>query len=164
MSDRSETAKRSRLDAQPIPRRDVLGAAALWAAGGASLMALLGLVRLPKAALLPSPSKKFEVTLPEGLAPGAAYIPPGRTVALLVGQDGEVAAISAVCTHLGCIVKPSAGGFECPCHGSHFGRAGELLRGPAPKGLPWLALSKTGPATYLVDEGQEVPPKKGPGA
>ena len=34
-------------------------------------------------------------------------------------RDREgVYAISMVCTHLGCIVKPSTAGFDCPCHAS----------------------------------------------
>lgn len=149
----------SRLDEQPIPRRDMLGKAAAWTAGGASLMALFGLARLPKAAVLPSPSKKFEVTLPESLAPGVPYLPEGRTVALLKTAAGEVVAISIVCTHLGCLVKPTDRGFDCPCHGSAFGPLGQLARGPAPKGLPWLAVTPAGSGVYLVDEGTEVKPK-----
>jgi Rieske Fe-S protein len=159
VSEQHDGKGRSRLDEQPIPRRDMLGTAATWTAGGATLMALLGLARLPKAAVLPSPSKKFEVTLPESLAPGSAYIPEGRTVALIIDAAGEVAAISIVCTHLGCMVKATGRGFECPCHGSRFGPLGELERGPAPSGLPWVSVTRTGPGTYLVDEGQRVPPR-----
>ena len=33
-------------------------------------------------------------------------------------------ALSAICTHLGCIVKQTQEGFECPCHGSRFGGDG----------------------------------------
>ena len=36
-------------------------------------------------------------------------MPPGRSVALFRDAEG-VYAISTVCTHLGCIVKPTAGG------------------------------------------------------
>ena len=77
------------------------------------------MLRLPKAAVLSSPSKKFRVTLPESLPPGQAFVPPGRSVAIFRDDEG-VYAISTVCTHLGCIVKSTAEGFECPCHGSRF--------------------------------------------
>src|SRR5512143_491645 len=40
-------------------------------------------------------------------------------------------AISAVCTHLGCVVTHSDQGFECPCHGSRYNAAGYVLTGPA---------------------------------
>jgi len=45
--------------------------------------------------------------------------------------------ISAVCTHLGCVVpwNPNEGRFICPCHGSQYDQAGKVVRGPAPLSL-----------------------------
>ena len=150
------TETRSRLDPEAVPRRDFLGLAAKLSAAVASLFALLGILRLPKAAVLPSPSKKFRVTLPESLIPGDPYLTPGRSVAVF--RDGEgVYAISTVCTHLGCIVKPVPTGFDCPCHGSRFAADGDVTRGPAPKPLNWLAVKKTDENTYIIDEGAAVP-------
>lgn len=146
----------SRLDPEPMPRRDFLGSAAVWSAFSALLFAMAGALRLPKAAVLPSPSRKFRAMLPESLAPGAPYVPPGRAVALFRDADG-VHAISTVCTHLGCIVKAEGGGFKCPCHGSEFAADGTVTRGPAPKALPWMAVTARG-NEVLVDEGTEVPP------
>jgi len=152
----SPGAARSRLDPEPVSRRDVLGLASLWAAAGALLFALFGMLRLPKAAVLPSPSKKFRVRLPDTLAAGEAFIPPGRQVAIF--RDGEgVYAMSTICTHLGCVVKTVADGFECPCHGSRFAPNGSVSKGPAPRGLPWLQVSAKG-GTWVVDEGTVVPP------
>ena len=148
---------RSRLDPEPMPRRDFLGLSASWSAAAALLLAVLGIARLPRAAVLPSPSKRFRVTLPEALPPGVPYVPPGRSVAI-VRDAGGVFAISTVCTHLGCIVKQAPDGFHCPCHGSRFGPDGALVRGPAPKALPWLAVTHTGGTTFIVDEGASVPP------
>jgi len=146
---------RSRLDPEPVPRRDFLGLLSLWSAAAALLFGLLGSLRLPKAAVLSSPSKKFRVALPESLAPGEPYLPPGRSVALF--RDGEgVYGISIVCTHLGCIVKAAAGGFECPCHGSRFSADGAVTKGPAPRALPWLKVSSDG-GLWTVDEGAAVP-------
>jgi len=42
-----------------------------------------------------------------------------------------IAAVSAVCTHLGCTVLPGAGGLQCPCHDSRFDLTGRFLQGPA---------------------------------
>jgi Rieske Fe-S protein len=148
---------RSRLDPEPMPRRDFLGLAAAWSAGSALVFALLGMSRLPRAAVLPSPSKKFKVRLPESLAPGTAFVPPGRSVAVVRDAQG-VYAISTVCTHLGCIVKQAVDGFHCPCHGSRFAPDGSVVRGPAPKALPWLAVTHAGGNTYIVDEGKLVAP------
>lgn len=150
-------SKRSRLDPELMPRRDFLGLAALWATVAASFLAFVGMARLPRAAVLPSPSRKFRIDLPDALAPGAAFIPPGRSVAIVRDATGGVFAISTVCTHLGCIVKQAPDGFHCPCHGSRFGPDGGLVRGPAPKALPWLEIRHVGGSTWLVDEGSEVP-------
>jgi cytochrome b6-f complex iron-sulfur subunit len=148
-------AARSRLEPPPTPRRDFLGLAALWSALATLLFAALGAARLPRAAVVPSPSRKFRVRLPETLAPGDPFLPPGRSVAIF-RDEGGVYAISRVCTHLGCIVKAEGGGFACPCHGSRFTADGAVVKGPAPKGLPWLAVSRVAGDTYLVDEGKVV--------
>jgi cytochrome b6-f complex iron-sulfur subunit len=148
-------AARSRLDPEPIPRRDWLGLSSLWAALSAFLFATLGMIRLPKAAVLASPSKKFRIHLPENLQPGQAFVPPGRSVAVFRDESG-VWAISTVCTHLGCIVKPTAEGFECPCHGSRFAADGSVTKGPAPRPLPWLKVNVSG-NTLIVDAGAVAP-------
>lgn len=145
----------SRLDPEPIPRRDMLGLFALWSMASALLFSLGGILRLPKAAVLPSPSKTFRATLPETLAAGEAFVPAGRAVALFRDAEGAYA-ISIVCTHLGCIVRPTAAGFECPCHGSMFAPDGSVTRGPAPRALQWLSVSARG-GTLVVDEEVTVP-------
>jgi len=146
--------KRSRLEPEPVSRRDFLGLASLWASASAMLFGLIGMLRLPKAAVLSSPSKRFRITLPETLAPGDAFTPAGRNVAVFRDQQG-VFAISRVCTHLGCIVKPTAEGFECPCHGSRYDRDGLVTKGPAPRPLQWLEVKEQGGVLY-VDEGTGV--------
>ncbi|NUQ62030.1 MAG: Rieske 2Fe-2S domain-containing protein [Pirellulales bacterium] len=153
----SETSSlvRSRLDPEPVPRRDFLGLASMGAAGAAMLFALVGMLRLPKAAVVASPSKKFTVQLPDSLAPGKAHIPAGRSVALFRDEKG-VYAISLVCTHLGCIVKEAAEGFECPCHGSKFTADGTVTKGPAPTALPWLKVTPRD-GEFVVDEDTTVP-------
>lgn len=147
---------RSRLDPDPVPRRDFLGLASLWSAACAGLFALFGVLRLPKAAVLSSPSKKFRVTLPESMMQGEPFQPPGRSVALFRDAEG-VYAVSTICTHLGCVVKTAGGGFECPCHGSTFALDGTVTKGPAPHALPWLQVDSDGD-DWVVDEGTNVPP------
>ena len=145
----------SRLDPEPVARRDFLGLASLASAAAALFFAGLGMMRLPKAAVLSSPSKKFRVTLPESLAEGQAFVPPGRSVALFRDAEG-VFAISLVCTHLGCIVKNIPDGFECACHGSRFDPDGGVTKGPAPTALPWHRVTKSGDS-LVVDEEEIVP-------
>lgn len=154
--DESAVPVRSRLDPEPMPRRDFLGLAAMWSALVTFAFGMLGAMRLPRAAVVPSPSRKFRVTLPPSLEPGEAYIPPGRPVAVFRDADG-VYALSTVCTHLGCIVKSEGGGFDCPCHGSRFALDGSVIKGPAPKALPWLSISAAGGDTFVIDGAATVP-------
>ena len=148
--------KKSRFDPEPMPRRDFLGLAALASMAAAFGLSILGMLKLPKAAVSASQAKKFSLSLPDTLPEGEAFIPPGRNVAVF--RDGEgIFAISTVCTHLGCIVKTSANGFDCPCHGSGFKKDGTVRKGPAPKPLPWLKVSANG-AMLTVDEETTVKP------
>lgn len=151
----SAKTPRSRLDPDPMPRRDWLGLSSLWTMAGALLFGLTGMMRLPKAAVLASPSKKFRVALPDNLVPGEPFIPAGRAVAVYRDAEGTYA-ISTICTHLGCVVKSNPEGFECPCHGSRFAADGEVRKGPAPRPLNWLKVSVSG-GVVTIDEGTPVP-------
>jgi len=151
----SAQTSRSRLDPEAMPRRDFLGLAAWWSAAAALLFGFFGAMRLPKAAVLPSPAKKFKITLPPSLPSALPYLPTGRSVAI-VKEGNSVHAISRICTHLGCIVKPSDTGFDCPCHGSKFAKDGSVIKGPAPKALPWLEVKHLGGDSFIVDEGKNV--------
>lgn len=47
-------------------------------------------------------------------------------------------AVSAICTHTGCLVQRATMGFACPCHKSDFDEEGKPLTGPAPRPLDRL--------------------------
>ena len=49
------------------------------------------------------------------------------------GGDGSLRAVSAACTHLGCVLAWNGAeeSWDCPCHGSRFSPDGEVLHGPA---------------------------------
>jgi glycine/D-amino acid oxidase-like deaminating enzyme/nitrite reductase/ring-hydroxylating ferredoxin subunit len=57
----------------------------------------------------------------------------GQAAAVYRANDGSVTARSAVCTHLGCLVRWNAAGqsWDCPCHGSRFSADGAVMAGPA---------------------------------
>ncbi len=78
---------------------------------------------------------------------------------LFVYRDHEgIKAVSAVCTHLGCILEKSTDGFECPCHGSCYNNNGEVLSGPAPRDLSWFQVSRAADGKIVVDPGKTVDP------
>ena len=70
----------------------------------------------------------------------------GRPAMVLQPSPGEFVALSAVCTHLGCIVKWIAeeGQFLCPCHGGKFSPAGDVLSGPPPAALETFPVALDG--------------------
>lgn len=61
----------------------------------------------------------------------------GKPAVVLQPAPGQFVALSAVCTHLGCVVawQEQAGEFECPCHGGRFSAEGLVLAGPPPSPL-----------------------------
>lgn len=63
----------------------------------------------------------------------------GDPTYIVVTEDNTIAnyGISAVCTHLGCVVpwNGNEGKFICPCHGSQYNAEGKVVRGPAPLSL-----------------------------
>jgi len=63
-------------------------------------------------------------------------------------------AVSAVCTHLGCITqwKPDAKMIACPCHGSKFQPNSEKIEGPAVRPLPHYAIRLTDDGELQVDK------------
>ena len=76
---------------------------------------------------------------------------------LFVYRDHEgISAVSAVCTHLGCILEKTTEGFECPCHGSCYNRKGEVLSGPAPRDLSGYQVNRTANGKIVIDPGRVV--------
>lgn len=65
---------------------------------------------------------------------------------LLINTGSSIVALSAICTHQGCIVgyNPRKGDIECPCHGSVFSTSGSVLVGPAMSPLRSYSVSETG--------------------
>ncbi|NTU97975.1 MAG: Rieske 2Fe-2S domain-containing protein [Chlorobiaceae bacterium] len=56
---------------------------------------------------------------------------------LVVNDNGKLTACSAVCTHLGCLVRWESAQnlIFCPCHGAKYKQTGEIISGPQPKPL-----------------------------
>jgi glycine/D-amino acid oxidase-like deaminating enzyme/nitrite reductase/ring-hydroxylating ferredoxin subunit len=61
----------------------------------------------------------------------------GQRVACYRDEQGKLTTVSAVCTHMGCLVRWNGAEktWDCPCHGSRFQATGEVLAGPAESSL-----------------------------
>ena len=97
--------------------------------------------------VLYEPSPIVNAGKPENYAVDSVTLDANTGIYLIHDQKGFYA-LSAVCTHLGCLTawKPELGIIACPCHGSKFNRDGVKIAGPAPRPLPWLQ-------TWISDEG-----------
>jgi glycine/D-amino acid oxidase-like deaminating enzyme/nitrite reductase/ring-hydroxylating ferredoxin subunit len=68
------------------------------------------------------------------LAPGEGTVRRGPAPkAVYRDEGGALHSCSAVCPHLGCIVRwnPLESSFDCPCHGSRFSPLGQRVNGPS---------------------------------
>ncbi len=70
----------------------------------------------------------------------------GRPAVVLQPSPGTFVALSAVCTHLGCIVQwqEEDNQFLCPCHAGRFSADGAVVSGPPPKPLESLPVTLEG--------------------
>lgn len=128
-------------DATAVPneRRDfianlVVGVAGLFGLGGFALRFLQYLYPVvPPLQVLEVPVARRDAIPANG---GLVVTLPTGHVAL-VDKGGDVRAFSAVCTHLGCLVRWE-GPMEhlyCPCHQGMFDRDGSVAGGPPPRPL-----------------------------
>ena len=95
---------------------------------------------------LPEKSGATKVTIPEnevreGEAKFFQYA--GSAAVILKPRGGDLIALSAVCTHLGCIVQwqKEQQDFLCPCHAGHYTAEGKVISGPPPKPLQRLPVT-----------------------
>ncbi|MBI3195126.1 MAG: Rieske 2Fe-2S domain-containing protein [Ignavibacteriae bacterium] len=142
----------------PISRRyflEIVG-------GGAIGVAATGGVILTAQFLSPNvllePSTKFKAGTIENYPPGSVTLNKEQKVFIVRAREGYLYAVSAVCTHLGCIVnwKPEEGTIACPCHGSKFDKEGNVLDGPAPRPLLRFAMMLDEQGQIIVDKGAIV--------
>jgi Rieske Fe-S protein len=76
-----------------------------------------------------------------------------------LGRDGGgFFALSAICPHLGCTIRQSGETYECPCHGSRFNGQGDVLNGPAPSPMIYLAATLDDDE-LAIDLTKVVPPE-----
>ncbi|MFC2080740.1 ubiquinol-cytochrome c reductase iron-sulfur subunit [Bacteroidota bacterium] len=139
-------------------RRDFIKKLPIRAAAFAGILASISLLRqfYPR---LTRYQKRFKIGRKNNFPVNTfTYL---RERKLFIYRDHEgVRAVSAVCTHLGCIIEKSEDGFQCPCHGSCYNEDGEVLSGAATKDLPWYSMQKDVDGQLVVDQGSRVDPEQ----
>jgi cytochrome b6-f complex iron-sulfur subunit len=138
-----ESAKRmdDRVLDQPVSRRGLfkyalLGFSALAAAGGV-LTPIVAYLWPPKQASAAG-GGRVEVAATEDLpvGKGEVYSVNNKPVIVIHTPDGY-RALSATCTHLGCILfwNEQREVIACPCHEAYFNTNGAVISGPPPSPL-----------------------------
>jgi cytochrome b6-f complex iron-sulfur subunit len=87
--------------------------------------------------------RRFIVGVLAAMQPNSVTFDAEHRLIVFRDKQGYFYALSAVCTHLGCIVEWKEAGIPghpegviaCPCHGSVFSKTGDVVRGPAPRSL-----------------------------
>ena len=130
------------------------------ASGTAIALAAAGMGGATVAYLKPrvtyGPPSRVAIGRPDTFASGSQVVFPEAKMAIRrIGN--KLAAISTVCTHLGCTVNPVETGFDCPCHGSTYDDKGEVTGGPAPKALSWFRITQAPNGELIVDKHDVVP-------
>ncbi|MBI2900120.1 MAG: Rieske (2Fe-2S) protein [Planctomycetes bacterium] len=70
----------------------------------------------------------------------------GKPIIVIRAAEDRFRAFSAICTHLGCVVKwdSGSGKIRCPCHAGVFGTDGKQVSGPPPRALSEYEVSIVG--------------------
>jgi cytochrome b6-f complex iron-sulfur subunit len=111
--------------------------------------------------VLYEPSPLVNAGKPDNYAVDSVTLDANSGIYIVHVQQGFFA-LSAVCTHLGCMTawEPELGIITCPCHGSRFNRDGSRIAGPAPKSLPWLQTAISDDRDLIVDRSRQIDPMK----
>jgi len=138
-------------------RREFLSDVAAGALGIAGLGSMVVTYRYLSPNVLFEPPTTFRAGIPDLYPQDSVTILPEQQV-YIVRTDRGFYAVSAVCTHLGCITqwKPELNQIACPCHGSKFQQDGTKIEGPAPRPLPHFAITLTADGQLQVDKLETV--------
>lgn len=144
-------------EALDLERRQFLTLLGAGALGVAGLGLTAATLRFIEPNVLFEEDRRFGVGRPEDIPPGTVLVL-SRQRAYVVRTAAGFYALSAVCTHLGCVTRydKAQGGIFCPCHGSQYTLEGRVTGGPAPRALTRFELSVE-KGVLVVDAGKVVP-------
>lgn len=140
---------------QPLSRRGFLKYALLGFSGIATVAGVL----TPIIAYLWPPNRgtgtaggRVAVASTVDLPPGSGevYSVNNKPVIVIHAPDGYVA-LSATCTHLGCILfwNEQRAVIACPCHEAYFNTTGAVISGPPPAPLESYRVQVEGDQIYV---------------
>jgi len=76
------------------------------------------------------------------LTAASGFILVSRPSTIIIHTGDDFRAFTSICTHEQCTVGDFRGGrIVCPCHGSQYDSAGQVVVGPAPRALREFAVS-----------------------
>ena len=135
----------------------VAGGAGVGIAGAEGL-ALVQEAQRPQELVEQGNEAWYEIALAGEVPPGGAKaFSAGGVLGFLLNDGGRLHAVSAICTHMGCRLKPSgAAELRCLCHGSRFNRRGEVLSGLAPTALPEITVREVNGRVYALGTGETL--------
>jgi len=130
-------ARGGSLDGVDFERRSFLGKAVVGVGAVVAASTLYPVVNY----IIPPPEK--EVKEKDEIVVGkASEVPPdsgkiyqfNKDKVIVVNNGGTLTAVSAVCTHLGCLVqwKSDEKNIYCACHGARYTDDGQIISGPQP--------------------------------
>jgi cytochrome b6-f complex iron-sulfur subunit len=133
-------------------RRDFLTRIGIGACAAAAVGSAIVTLDFLKPKVLFEPPTTFVAGSPSDYPDGTVRFNKEEK-AYVIGAPGGVYALSAICTHLGCITRylSDQNIIACPCHGSRFDLEGDVLHGPAPRPLPWLEVELSPSGLLVVD-------------
>ncbi len=104
--------------------------------------------------VLYEPPQTFKAGFPEEYPLGVSTRWTKEQRVWIVRTDDGIYALWARCTHLGCTPNwfQAENRFRCPCHGSNYTPAGDVIAGPAPKPLYRCAVRRLASGELLIDK------------
>jgi cytochrome b6-f complex iron-sulfur subunit len=141
-----------------ITRRYFLETIGIGALGIATLGAVIRTAQFLSPNVLLEPSMKFKAGRVDNFPPDSVTLDKEQKVYIVRAKEGYFYAVSAVCTHLGCITnwKSEQEIIACPCHGSKYTKEGNVIEGPAPRSLPRFSMTLDDKGQIIVDKSQIV--------
>jgi len=116
-----------------VKRRDFLNKVAIGTAAGVGAVSVAAIIT----EILPPDTESFSLKkighIDDYPINEFSFIPEKKLY--LLRSRTHIRVLSGICTHLGCTIKNTEQGFDCPCHGSHFDKTGKACSGPASRPL-----------------------------